>query len=113
LFAGFTSWYQRGVFWEGSVPAGKPGFGARAMPAGNSITKGEIGKLEVTAPGTISQLDVRTALFDNRVDISAPGVVDDANGSGVMMYYITGNDVSMGSLPPPNFRSRTGGRERV
>ncbi len=106
-FTVFTSLNQLALFWDTSVPAGKPGFGARAMPAGNSITKGEIGNLEATPPGTISQLDVRTALFDNRVDISAPGVVDDANGSGMMMYYITRNDVYMGSLPTPNFSDST------
>ena len=76
------------MLYDGSLGAGKPGFGVRAMPAGNGILEGKVGNLEYVAPVNIIPTSLRTALFDNRVDLAWTGVVDDAAGSGMLMYYV-------------------------
>ena len=88
---GLTSLGELTFIGDGSLTAGQPGFGARALPAGNGISKAEIGPADRVAPTAFLSTNVRSTAFDNRVDLSWTGVVDDANGSGIALYQIYRN----------------------
>ncbi|MBL8241703.1 MAG: hypothetical protein JNM66_30030, partial [Bryobacterales bacterium] len=83
-----TDKWEAGFVVDGTLTSGRPGFGARSTPAGNGLILGEVYPSDTVAPGTIAAANVRTAVFYNRVDLEWPGVVDDANGSGMAMYQI-------------------------
>ncbi len=106
-FSIYTSLQELVIIGDGSVASGRPGFGARAMPAGNGIRVGELGKLEYAAPGSIVPTSLRTALFDTRVDLAWTGVVDDVNGSGLLMYHVHRNGSFLGNVRGAYFSDAT------
>ncbi len=106
-FSVYTSLNELVVIGDGSLSSGKPGFGARALPSGSGISEGRLGNLEYVAPGTISSTSLRTALFDTRVDLAWTGVVDDANGSGLLLYQVHRNGAYMGNVRGAYFTDTT------
>ena len=90
-YMGLTSLKELIFIGDSSLTTGKPGFGARALPGGNGILIGEIGPADRVAPAAFLSQNVRSAVFDNRVDLAWTGVADDANGSGIALYQIYRN----------------------
>ncbi len=90
-----------------SITTGQPGIGAFATPAGNSIARVDLGPLDQVAPGTIPQGSIGSSVFPNRADMQWPGVVDDANGVGLLGYgmYVGNNLVEL--IPDPEFSDPT------
>ncbi|MBL8237300.1 MAG: hypothetical protein JNM66_07775 [Bryobacterales bacterium] len=68
-----TSLNELYMLYDGSVGLGRPGFGVRAMPAGNGILEGKVGNLEYVPPGNIVPTSLRSAVFDKRVDLAWRG----------------------------------------
>ena len=75
-----------GMVWDAQGPVGQPGIGARATPSGNSISLVQLGPLDRVAPSGVNPQSVATTPFPNSVDVQFQGVVDDANGVGIMGY---------------------------
>ncbi|MFN0104740.1 MAG: hypothetical protein ACKV2U_21960 [Bryobacteraceae bacterium] len=90
-YMGLTSFGELIFVPDGALTTGQPGFGARALPAGNGISVAQIGPADRVAPNAFMSQNVRSAVFDNRVDLAWTGVVDDANGSGIALYQIYRN----------------------
>lgn len=90
-YMGLTSLKEMFFIGDGSLTAGQPGFGARALPGGNGILKGEIGPADRVAPTTFNPQNVRSAVFSDRIDLAWTGVADDANGSGIALYQVHRN----------------------
>ena len=88
---------------DSSIAAGQPGIGVSSAPAGNGITAADIGHLDTVAPGAFNSQLIGTSVFSNRVDIQWPGIVDDANGTGIMEYQVIRSGVWLGLFPTPNF----------
>jgi len=95
-FSVITSLNELVVISDNSVPSGRPGFGSRGLHSSNGMSEVRLGNLEYTAPGAITSSSLRTAAFDNRIDLEWPGVADDANGSGMLMYQVHRNGNFLG-----------------
>ena len=102
-YMGLTSLGELIYIGDGGLTAGQPGFGARALPGGNGILQGEIGPADRVAPGAFDPRNVRSAVFDNRVDLAWTGVVDDANGSGIALYQIYRDGIWYSNFPKENW----------
>ena len=93
---------------DSSITSGQPGIGAFGTPAGNSIARVDLGPLDRVAPGAIAQSSIGSSVFPNRVDIQWPGVVDDANGIGLLGYKVTlDQDGDSDLFPDPEFSDTT------
>src|SRR5262245_10410764 len=63
-YMGVTSLNEMYFIGDGTITTGNAGFGAKSLPSGNGILKGEIGQSDQTAPTTFSPTNVRTSVFD-------------------------------------------------
>jgi hypothetical protein len=93
---------------DASITNGQPGIGAFGTPAGNSVARVDLGPLDRVAPGAIAQSSIGSSVFPTRVDMQWPGVVDDANGIGLLGYkaYID-QDGDSDLFPDPEFSDTT------
>ena len=83
--------YLDGKFWSWTpgidVSGVMPGVGARATPAGNSISLVEFGPRDRTGPPVGVDPDtIGSSVFPNHVDLQWKGVVDDPDGVGIAHY---------------------------
>jgi len=76
---------------DSSVAAGKPGVGVRGVPAGNGISRVDLGPWDSIPPPPVNAQLISTSSFPTRVDIHSPGTVDDPNGTGVAFYQLVRN----------------------
>jgi hypothetical protein len=84
-----------------SIFSGKPGIGAFATPAGNSIARVDLGPLDRVGPSAFTMQDIGSSIFPTRLDMQWPGVVDNANGVGLFGYqlYVGGGLVAIFQAP--------------
>ena len=106
-YMGLTSLGELIFIGDSTLTAGQPGFGVRAMPSGNGISKAEIGPADRVAPPAFSSANVRATAFDTRVDLSWDGMVDDANGSGIALYQIYRNGSFYSNFRTTNWTDTT------
>ncbi|MBI2685178.1 MAG: RHS repeat-associated core domain-containing protein [Acidobacteria bacterium] len=97
---------------DSTIASGRPGAGARSLPSGNGLSEVRLANAEYTPPGAVSSASIRTALFDTRVDLAWQGVVDDANGSGLLLYQVHrtisgGSPMYMGNVRGAYFSDTT------
>jgi hypothetical protein len=90
-----------------SISTGQPGVGAYNTPTGNSIARVDLGPLDRVAPGAIVQQSIGTAVFTNVVDFHWAGVVDDANGIGLLGYRVSDPVGDSDLFPEPAFSDTT------
>jgi RHS repeat-associated protein len=83
----YLVWQETTVDVGGSYPDGKPGIGGYNMPAGNGISRVDLGLLDRTAPTPLAQTAVATAVFDQRVEMQWTPTDDGPNGIGVAGYH--------------------------
>jgi hypothetical protein len=83
-----------------AIASGKPGVGAYATPAGNSIAKVELGPADVIAPATVNPQTIGTSVFPTSVEMQWQNPADDANGSGIWHYWVFRNGVFLTSTRP-------------
>ncbi|HWT80742.1 MAG TPA: hypothetical protein VN648_18295, partial [Candidatus Methylomirabilis sp.] len=88
--------YQFGTL-PPSFVGGKPGLGALATPAGNSISSVDLGPKDRYAPDPVNLQSIATSIFPNRVDLEWQGAADDANGTGTFRYSVYRNGTYLGS----------------
>ncbi len=74
---------------------GKPGIGGFGMPAGNGISRVDLGSLDRTAP-TLTSTAVGTAVFDTRVELQWSPADDGPNGIGIFGFHYFRNGTYMG-----------------
>lgn len=97
---------------ESSIATGQPGIGARDTPDGNGVSEVDLGPWDRIAPGTPVNLQGGSqglTAFPDHIDMQWPGVVDDANGTGVWAYqiYRDGNYVTNQLASVPGFVDAT------
>jgi len=98
--------YVDGVFdlfsYDSSIATGQPGVGVRGVPAGNGISRVDLGPFDSTPPTAVNAQLISTTPFPNRVDIHSAGTVDDPNGTGIAFYQLFRSGAYVGSFPTPN-----------
>jgi RHS repeat-associated protein len=84
---------------ESSITGGQPGIGVSSSPAGNSISRVDLGPLDTVAPQLINSSLVGTSIFPDHVDMQWPGVTDNTGGTGIAFYQIVKNGAFLTNLP--------------
>ncbi|PWU10677.1 MAG: hypothetical protein C5B51_03885, partial [Terriglobia bacterium] len=67
---------------------GAPAVGVSGMPSGSGMSLVSLGPHDSIAPGSIDHGSVRSLVTGRRISLSWPGVVDDPNGIGWLVYNI-------------------------
>jgi RHS repeat-associated protein len=87
---------------EDTVPTGQPGVGVRGVPAGNGISRVDLGPWDTVAPTAVNAQLISTSSFPTRVDVHSAGTVDDPNGTGIAFYQCWRDGMVMGTYATPN-----------
>ncbi len=73
---------------ENTVTTGKPGIGGFNMPAGNGISRVDLGSLDRFAPTALPPSAMATAVFDQRIEFQWTPADDGPNGIGIQGYHL-------------------------
>lgn len=87
----YSSGHWLFTFTDSSISTGKPGIGVRGAPSSNKISRADLGPLDRIAPEAVNAQSVATSVQPSIVDFQWQGVLDDANGTGVIFYEIQRN----------------------
>jgi RHS repeat-associated protein len=105
-----SSWiivYLDGVgyynLWLPSPAAGQPGVGVRAMPAGNSLARVDLGAADTTNPAPVNVQSVGVTAFPNAVDAQWRPPDDGPNGTGIAFYQIFRGGAWIMTVRTPEF----------
>ena len=72
---------------EPVITTGLPGVGGFDMPAGNGISRVDLGVLDTTAPSALPSTSISTAVFAERVEMQWTPADDGPNGIGILGYH--------------------------
>ncbi len=89
------------VMWAADAsppPAGYSGVGGRGMPAGNIISKAELGAIAHVSPNAIDTTAVASTVLPNEVQMRWKAPTEVASGTGVMMYQVLRNGIYIGNF---------------
>lgn len=83
------------VMWitDSSLAYGSPGVEVFYPPAGNGISRADLGPHDYVAPNAIPRASIGVSATPNRVDMQWQGVTDDPNGTGILWYQVVRQDV--------------------
>ena len=90
---------------DSDLSAGAGGVGVDYAPAGNSITRVDLGPLDTTPPNPVVQSSIAAYAQPNRIDLQWQGATDNPNGSGVAYYAWSRNGTWIGDTRQATYYS--------